>query len=133
MWIQFSQTCHLMNLLKHVSTAFEIWLSSWQMPRLLPRHIYVFEYLPQQKRYRGNWILRTHKKIFSKNKAEIRTLVNKLFKSNQTVSGLNKQQDLEMLLLTTKKKNLFDQKYYSQTDGVIMGSLLGSTLTNVIT
>ena len=63
----------------------------------------------------------------------MRTLVNKLFKSNQTVSGLNKQQDLEMLLLTTKKKKLFDQKYYSQTDGVIMGSLLGSTLTNVIT
>lgn len=63
----------------------------------------------------------------------MRTLVNKLFKSNQTVSGLNKQQDLEMLLLTTKKNNLFDQKYYSQTDGVIMGSLLGSTLTNVIT
>ena len=72
------------------------------------------------------------KKIFSKNKAEIRMLVNKLFKSSQTVSGLNKQ-DLEMLLLTTKKKNLFDQKYYAQTDGVIMDSLLGSTLTNVIT
>ena len=72
------------------------------------------------------------KKIFSKNKAEIRTLVNKLFKSSRTVSGLNKQQDLEMLLLTTKKNILFDQKYYIQTDGVIMGSLLGSTLTNVI-
>ena len=49
--------------------------------------------------------------------------VNELFKSSQTVSGLNKQKVLEMLPLTTKENViLFDQKYYSQIDGVAMGS-----------
>ena len=44
----------------------------------------------------------------------IEICVNELFKSNQTVSGLNKQQVLEMLSLTTKENDiLFDQKYYS--------------------
>ena len=44
--------------------------------------------------------------------------VNELFGSSQTVSGLNKQQVLEMLSLTTKENViLFDQKYYSQIDG----------------
>ena len=62
----------------------------------------------------------------------IETCVNKLLKSSQTVSGLNKQQVLEMLLLTTKEIIiLFDQKYYSQTDGVAMGSPIGPTLTNI--
>ena len=51
-----------------------------------------------------------------------------IFKSSQTVSGLNKQV-LEMLLLTTKENViLFDQKYYSQIGGVAMGSPLGPTL-----
>ena len=55
----------------------------------------------------------------------IEICVNELFKSNQTVSGLNKQQVLEMLSLTTKENViLFDQKYYSQIDGVAMGSPL---------
>ena len=50
---------------------------------------------------------------------------NELLKSSQTVPGLNKQHILWMLLLTTKEKViLFDQKYYSQIDGVAMGSLL---------
>ena len=62
----------------------------------------------------------------------IEICVNELFKSSQTVSGLNKQQVLEMLLLTTKENViLFDQKYYSQTDGVAMGSPLGPTLVNI--
>ena len=44
-------------------------------------------------------------------------------------SGLNKQQVLEMLLLIIKEKViLFDQKYYSQIDGVTMGTSLGPTL-----
>ena len=48
-----------------------------------------------------------------------------------TVSGLNKKQVLEMLSLTTKENViLFDQKYYSQIDGVAMGSPLGPTLAN---
>ena len=37
----------------------------------------------------------------------IEICVNQLFKSSQTVSGLNKQQVLEMLSLTTNK-TLFD-------------------------
>ena len=61
----------------------------------------------------------------------IEICVNELFKSSQTVSGLNKQQVLEMLSLTTKENViLFDQKYYSQIDGVAAGSPLGPTLAN---
>ena len=37
-----------------------------------------------------------------------------------------------MLSLTTKENViLFEQKYYSQTDGVAMGSPLGPTLSNI--
>ena len=58
----------------------------------------------------------------------IEICVNELIKSSQTVSGLNKQQALEILMLTTKENViLFDQKYYSQIDGVTMGSPLGAT------
>ena len=58
--------------------------------------------------------------------------VNKSFKSSQTVSGLNKQQVLEMLSLTCKEiVILFVQKYYSQTDGIAMGSPSGPTLANI--
>ena len=62
----------------------------------------------------------------------IEICVNELFKSSQTVSGLNKQQVLEMLSLTTKENViLFDGKYYSQIDGVAMGSPLGPTFANI--
>ena len=62
----------------------------------------------------------------------IEIYVNELFKSSQTVSGLNKQQVLEMLSLITKENVvLFDQKYYSQIDGVAMSSPLGPTLANI--
>ena len=62
----------------------------------------------------------------------IEICVNQLFKSSQTVSGINKQQVLEILLLTTKENViLFYQKYYIQIEGVAMGSPLGSTLANV--
>ena len=54
--------------------------------------------------------------------------VKELCKSSQTVTGLNK----EMLLLTTKENIiLYDQKYYSQNEGVAMVSPLGPTLTNI--
>ena len=62
----------------------------------------------------------------------IEICVNKLFKSCQTVSGLNKKHVLEMLFSTTKENvTLFDQKYHSQIDGVAVGSPLGPTLANV--
>ena len=62
----------------------------------------------------------------------IEICVNELFKSSQTVSGLKKQQVLEMLSLTTKENViLFDEKYYSQIDGVAMDSPLGPTLANI--
>ena len=62
----------------------------------------------------------------------IKICVNVLFKSSQTVSGLNKQQVLEMLSLTTKENVIsFDQKYYSQIDGVVIGPPLGPTVANI--
>ena len=62
----------------------------------------------------------------------IEIYVKELFKSSQTVTGRNKQQVLEMLLLTTKENIiLYDQKYYSQNEGVAMVSPLGPTLTNI--
>ena len=62
----------------------------------------------------------------------IEICVNELFKSSQTVSGLNKQHVLEMLSLTTKENViLFDQKCYGQIDGVSMGFPLGPTLANI--
>ena len=62
----------------------------------------------------------------------IEPCANELYKSSQTVSGLNKQQVLEMPSLITKENViLFDQKYYSQIDGLSMGSPLGPTLANI--
>ena len=58
--------------------------------------------------------------------------IDQLFKSEMTVSGLNKKKMFEMLSLTLKESIfLFDNKYYSQIDGVSMGSPLGPTLANV--
>ena len=62
----------------------------------------------------------------------IEICVNLENKSSQTVSGVNKQQVLEMLSLITKENViLFDQKYYGQIDGVAMGSPLGPSLANI--
>ena len=48
------------------------------------------------------------------------------------VSGLNEKEMFEMLSLTLKESViLFDNKYYSQIDGVAMGSPLGPTLANI--
>ena len=62
----------------------------------------------------------------------IHACVKELFKTSQVVSGLNKQSVLEMFSLT-KKENiiLFEEHYYSQIGGIVMGSLLGPTLTNI--
>ena len=55
--------------------------------------------------------------------------VKELFKTSQTVSGLNQQQVFEMPSLTSKENFiLFDECYYSQLDGIAMGSLFGPTL-----
>ena len=55
-----------------------------------------------------------------------------LFKNENTVYGLNKKEITEMLSLTTKESIiLFDMEFYSQIDGVAMGSPLGPTLANV--
>ena len=62
----------------------------------------------------------------------IEICVNLENKSSQTVSGVNKQQVLEMLSFITKENViLFDQKYYGQIDGVAMGSPLGPSLANI--
>ena len=48
------------------------------------------------------------------------------------VSEFNKKEMFEMLSLTLKESIiLFDNKYYSQIDGVAMGSPLGLTLANI--
>ena len=62
----------------------------------------------------------------------IKICIDELFKSEMTVSGLNKKEMSEMLSLTFKESIvLFDNKYYSQIDRVSMGSPLGSTLANI--
>ena len=62
----------------------------------------------------------------------IKTCIDELFKSEMTVSGLNKKEMFEMLSLTLKESIiLFDNKYYSQIDRVAMGSPLGPTLANI--
>ena len=62
----------------------------------------------------------------------VKICIDELFKSDMTVSGLNKKEMFEMVLLTLKESIiLFDNKYYSQIDGVAMGSPLGPTLANI--
>ena len=51
---------------------------------------------------------------------------------NPSLIRVNKKEMFEMLSLTLKRLIiLFDNKYYSQIDGVAMGSPLGPTLTNI--
>ena len=62
----------------------------------------------------------------------IKICIDELFKSDMTVSGLDEREMFEMLSLTLKESAiLFDNKYYSQIDGVAMGSPLGPTLANI--
>ena len=61
----------------------------------------------------------------------IHICVNELFKSNSSIHGLNKKQITEMLSLTTKELIiLFDMAFYTQVDGVTMGSQMGPSLAN---
>ena len=61
----------------------------------------------------------------------IHICVNELFKSNGSIHRLNKKQITEILSLTTKESIvLFDMAFYTQVDGVAMGSPLGSSLAN---
>ena len=62
----------------------------------------------------------------------IKICIDELFKSEMRVCGLNKKEMFEMLSLTLKQSIiLFDNKYYSQINGVAMGSTLGPTLANI--
>ena len=55
----------------------------------------------------------------------INICVYELFKSNGSIHGLNKKKITEMLSLTTKESIiLFDMAFYTQVDGVAMGSPL---------
>ena len=56
----------------------------------------------------------------------------RLFENGSTVCGLNKKEITETLSLTTRESIiLLDMEFYSQIDGVAMGSPLGTTLANV--
>ena len=62
----------------------------------------------------------------------IKICIDELFKSDMTVSGLNKNEMFETLPLTLKESViLFDNKYYSQIDEISMGSPLGPALANI--
>ena len=59
----------------------------------------------------------------------INICVNELFKNNSSIHVLNKKQTTEMLSLTTKESIIFfDMAFYTQVDGVVMGSPLGPSL-----
>ena len=56
--MSFSKSYHISHPCPYLTTEFEICLGSRQMQRLLPRHIYIFLYLPQQKKKCwGNWMM----------------------------------------------------------------------------
>ena len=62
----------------------------------------------------------------------LKICIDELFKSEMTVSGLNKKEMFEMLSVTLRESIiLFDNKYYSQIDGIAMGSPSGPTLANI--
>ena len=59
----------------------------------------------------------------------INICIDELFKSEMT---FNKKEMFEMLSLTLKESIiLFDNKYYTEIDGIAMGSPLGPTLANI--
>ena len=62
----------------------------------------------------------------------INLCVDKLFKHNHNIKGLNKQQCKDLLSLATKQPCfVFNDIYYTQLDGVAMGSPLGPTPANI--
>ena len=57
---------------------------------------------------------------------------DELFKSEIPAFGLNKEEMFEMLSLTLKNCIILtDIKYYSQTDRIFVGFMLGPTLANI--
>ena len=61
----------------------------------------------------------------------IKICADGLFENNNPVHGLNKKEITEMLSLTTKESIIvFDMVFYSQIDGVAMGSPLGPSFAN---
>ena len=61
----------------------------------------------------------------------IHICVNELFKSNSSIHGLNKKQITKMLSLMNKESIiLFDMVFYTQVDGVTIGSPLSPSLAN---
>ena len=59
--------------------------------------------------------------------------IGKLYtRRNTLLKGINKEEFRSLLELATKESLfLFDKNYYSQLDGVAMGSPLGPTLANI--
>ena len=54
-----------------------------------------------------------------------------IFNESDTVEGLNKSENKELLSLATKESYfIFNELLYKQIDGVAMGSPLGPTLAN---
>ena len=61
----------------------------------------------------------------------INICIDELFKNNSIVKNLNRNQVKELLELATKQSFfIFNDKFYTQVDGVAMGSPLGPTLAN---
>ena len=63
----------------------------------------------------------------------IKICIDELFKSEMTVSRLKKKRNALSIKALTSKESiiLFDNKYYSQIDGVAMSSYLGPTLAYI--
>ena len=57
--------------------------------------------------------------------------INELFKSIRSIHGLNRKKITEMLSLTTKELIiLFEMTFYTQVNGVAVGSSLKPSLAN---
>ena len=62
----------------------------------------------------------------------INICVDKMYQNKRKIKGLLKHQCKKLLTLTTKSSFfMFNNKYYTQIDGVAMGSPLGPTLANI--
>ena len=58
--------------------------------------------------------------------------IEKLYQNKRKIKGLNKKHCKKLLTLATKSSVfIFNETYYSQIDGVAMGSTLSPTLANV--
>ena len=65
-------------------------------------------------------------------KIDLCLCVQKLFEDKKYIHGLSNDSFREMLTVTvTESFTLFDNEYYRQHDGVVMGSPLGATFVNI--